>query len=119
MGHEHEPDGHEGPADRAARGADASGTTGVTELRAIPAGADGAGVPGATRQPGRAALAGVTAAAGEGPPDAGAEAAAAEGRAAGAGATGRDVRGPVRERPGVRQPGFREDARPFVDWTRA
>src|SRR5512147_2783502 len=130
-GHEHESDGHEGAADRAAqgpapagdagglRGADASGTTGVTELRAIPAGADGAGVPGAARQPGRAALAGVAAAAGEGPPDAGAEAAAAEGRAAGAGATGRDVRGPVQERPGVRQPGFREDARPFVDWTRA
>src|SRR5512144_2251949 len=130
-GHEHEPAGHEGPADRAAqgpapagdagglRGAGASGTTGVTELRAIPAGADGAGAPGAARQPGRAAPAGVAAAAGEGPADAGPEASAAEGGAAGAGAFGRHVRGPVRERPGVREPGEREDARPFGDWTRA
>jgi hypothetical protein len=128
-GHEHEPDGHEGAADRTAQGAapagDAGGLrgtgtaspAGVAELRAVPAGADGAGVPGAARQPGRAAVAGVAAAAGEEPPDAGPEAAAAEGRAAGAGAAGRDVRGPVRECAGVRQSGLREDARPLIDWT--
>jgi hypothetical protein len=129
-GHEHEPDGPEGAVDRAAqgaapagdaggvRGAGTSGTAGVAELRAVPVGPDGAGVPGAARQPGRAAPAGVAAAAGEEPPDAGPEAAPAEGRAASAGAAGRDVRGPVRERAGVRQPGLGEDTRPLIDWTR-
>src|SRR5512147_1644638 len=130
-GHEHGPDGHEGPADRAAqgtapardagglRGVGATGPAGVTELRAVPAGPDGAGVPGAARQPGGAAPAGVAAAAGEEPADAGPEASAAESGATGAGAVGRDVREPVRERLGVRQPGFWEDARFIIDWTGA
>jgi hypothetical protein len=127
--HEHEPDGPEGAADRAAqgaapagdaggvRGAGATGAAGVAELRAVPAGSDGAGVPGAARQPGRAVVAGLAAAAGEEPADVGPEAVAPEGRPAGADAVGRDIRGPVRERAGVRQSGFREDARPFIDWT--
>jgi hypothetical protein len=129
-GHEHEPDGPEGPADRAAqgaapagdaggvRGAGASGAAGGAELRAVPAGPDGAGVPGPARQPGGTAPAGLAAAAGEEPPDARPEAPAAEGRAAGANTPGRDVRGPVRERTGVRQPGEWEDARSLIDWTR-
>src|SRR5512135_1798933 len=105
--HEHEPDGPEGAADRAAqgaapggdaggsRGAGATGAAGVAERRAIPAGPDGAGVPVATRQPGRAAVAGLATTAGGEPADAGPEAAAAEGGAAGAVLVGRDVRGPV------------------------
>jgi hypothetical protein len=129
-GHEHEPDGHEGPVDRAAqgaapagdaggfRGAGAAGTAGVAELRAVPAGPDGAGMPVTARQPGGAAPAGLAAASGEGPAGAGLEAVAAEGGAAGAGAAGRGVRGPVRERAGVRQSGFGEDARSFLDRTR-
>jgi hypothetical protein len=128
-GHEHGHDGHEGAAHRALEGAapagdarglrgdGAAGGAGVAELRALPAGADGAGVPGPAGPPGRAAAPGVAIATGEGPPDARAQAAAAEGGAAGAGAPGRDVRGPARERAGVREPGFGEDARPFIDWT--
>src|SRR5512135_2081251 len=81
-GHEHESDGLEDAADRAAqgaapagdagglRGAGAPGAAGVAELRAVPAGPDGTGVPGSARQPGRAAVAGLAAAAGEEPPGA-------------------------------------------------
>jgi hypothetical protein len=129
-GHEHEPDGLEDAVDRAAqgaapagdaggvRGAGASGAAGVAELRAVPAGPDGTGMPGAARQPGGTAVAGLAAAAGEDPPDPRPEASAAEGGAAGTDAAGRDVRGPVRERAGVRQPGEWEDARSLIDWTR-
>jgi hypothetical protein len=127
--HEHEPDGPEGAVDRAAqgvapagdagglRGTGATGAAGVTELRAVPAGADGAGMPVAARQPCGAAVARLAATAGEEPADARPEATATEGRAAGTGASGRDVRGPVRERAGVRQPGLGEDARPLSNWT--
>ena len=128
-GHEHESDGPEGAVDRAAqgvapagdaggvRGAGASGAAGVAELRAVPAGPDGAGVSGAARQPCGAAVAGLAATAGEEPADARPEAATTEGRAAGTSASGRDVRGPVRERAGVWQPGLGEDARPLSNWT--
>jgi hypothetical protein len=126
--HEHEGDGPEGAVDRAAqgaapagdaggfRGAGASGAAGVAELRAVPAEPDPAGVPVAARQPGRPVVAGLAAPPGEDPADARPEAAAGEGGAAGAGASGGNVRGAVRERAGVRQPGFREDARPLRDW---
>jgi hypothetical protein len=129
--HEHEPDGPEDAVDRAAqgtapagdaggfRGDGTPGAAGIAELRAVLAEPDGAGVPVAARQPCGAAVAGLAAAPGEEPPDARPEAAAAEGGAAGAGASGRDVRGPVRECAGVRESGLGEDARSFIDWTRA
>jgi Mu transposase-like protein len=100
------------------RGAGATSPAGVAELRALPAGADGTGDPGAARPPDRAAPAGVAAAAGEGPPGAGPEAATAESGAADPGADGRSVRGPLRERAGVREPGFGEDARIISDLSR-
>src|SRR5512135_2304845 len=90
------------------RGAGAAGPAGVAELRTVPAGSDGAGDPGASRSPDRAAPAGVAAAAGEGPSGAGPQAPAAEGGAADPGPDGRGVRGPLRERAGVREPRERE-----------
>ena len=65
----------------------------------------------------RAAAARVAAAAGQGSGVAGPEAPATEGGPAGAVAAGWVVRRPLRERPGVRQPGEREDARPIGDRT--
>src|SRR5512135_1561176 len=100
------------------RGTGAPGPAGVAELRALPAGADRAGVPGAAREPDRADVAGVATAPGEDPRVTRPEAAAAEGRAAGAGAFGRDVRGPAGERPGVRQPREWEDTRIMCDLSR-
>jgi hypothetical protein len=100
------------------RGAGATGPAGVDELRAVPAGADGTGDPDAPRPSDRAAASGVAAAAGEGPPGAGPEATAAEGGAADPGASGRGVRGPLRERAGVREPGIGEDARLIGDLSR-
>jgi Mu transposase, C-terminal domain len=121
--HEHSINRYEGAIDRQLegaasagdaglfRGAGASGPAGVAELRALPSELDGAGAPGAPWPPDRAAPEGVATAAGEGPSGAGPEAAAAEGGAADPGPDGRDVRGPLRERAGVRQPGIGEDAR--------
>jgi hypothetical protein len=128
--HEFQHGGHESATDRQSqgsapaddasqfRGAGATGGAGVAELRALPAGADGAGMPGTSWAPDRAVAAGVAVAAGANASDAGPEATAAEGGAAGAGAVGRDVRGPVRERLGVREPGEWEDARFIGDISR-
>jgi hypothetical protein len=128
--HEFQRDRYESPIDRQSqgaaptddasqfRGAGATGGAGVAELRALPAGADGAGMSGAAWTPDRAVAAGVAAAAGEDPSDVGPEASAAEGGAASAGAPGWGVRGPVRECPGVREPGEWEDARSICDRSR-
>ena len=127
--HEFELSRHEDAVDRRPEGAAPAGdagqlrdagaasATGVAELRALPLGADAAGMPDASRPPGRAALAGIALAAGKDDSDARFEALAAEGGAASADAPGRDVRGPVRERFGVREPGFWENPRIIVAWT--
>jgi hypothetical protein len=92
------------------RGAGAAGAAGGAELRAVPAGAGGAGVPGAAAEPDRAAAARVAAAAGEELAGVGPEAVPAEGAAAGPGPAGGVVRGPARERPGLRGPGLGQNA---------
>jgi hypothetical protein len=75
------------------RGAGAAGATGGTELRAVPAGAGAAGVPGAAEQARRASAARLEAAAGEELAGIGSEAAAGQGGAAGADAAGGVVPG--------------------------
>ena len=100
------------------RDAGSPSTAGVAELRALPAGVDSAGVPCASRSPGRAAHEEVAAATGEEPSNTRPEASAAEGSATSADAFGRDIRRSSGERAGIREPGIREDARTFVDWTR-
>jgi hypothetical protein len=93
------------------RGAGAPGPTGGTELRAVPAGAGAAGVPGAAEQTCRASAARVAAAAGEELVGVGPEAAAGQGGPAGADAAGGVVPGSCGERAGVRAAGLGEDAR--------
>jgi hypothetical protein len=126
---DHEPRGHESAIDcisegvapahgaEQLRGAGPPGPAGIAQLRAIPAGAGRAGVPGAAWASDRAVAAGVAAAAGEDPGGAEPEAAPAEGGAAGAGPAGRDVPGPVRERAGLRQPGQREDPCAIINFS--
>ncbi len=75
------------------RGAGAAGPAGESELRAVPAGAGPAGVPGAAEQARRASAERLEAAAGEELAGAGSEAAADQGRAAGADAAGGIVSG--------------------------
>jgi hypothetical protein len=77
------------------RGAGAAGPAGGFDLRAVPAGAGRAGVPGAAEQACRASAARVAAAAGEELAGAGSEAAADQGGAAGADAAGGFVPGPL------------------------
>ncbi len=92
------------------RGAGASGASGGAELRAVPAEPGGARVSAAAEQPDRASAEAVASAAGEELAGAGAEAAAVEGAAADAEPAGRIVRGPSRERAGVRGAGIGQDA---------
>jgi hypothetical protein len=75
------------------RGAGAAGPAGGAELRAVPAGAGRAGVPGAAEQACRASAARVAAAAGEKLAGLGPEAVAGQGGAAGADAAGGFVPG--------------------------
>lgn len=75
------------------RGVGASGPAGGAELRAVPAGAGPAGVPGTTQQSRRASAASVASAAGEELAGVGPEAAAGQGGAAGAVAAGGVVPG--------------------------
>lgn len=92
------------------RGAGTAGAAGGVELRTVPAGAGPAGVPGATRPADGASAAGLAAAPGEELAGAGPEAAADQGGAAGAVASGGIVRGPARERAGIRSAGIGKDA---------
>jgi hypothetical protein len=98
------------------RGAGPASAAGGRELRAVSAGPGAAGVPGAAAETGRALAARIAVAAGEELAGVGAEAAAGEGLAAGAGAAGGIVRGPPRERPGVRATGIWKDAFAVGDW---
>ena len=75
------------------RGTGAAGATGGTELRAVPAGAGTAGMPGAAEQARRASAARLEAAAGEELAGVGSEAAAGQGGAAGTDAAGGVVPG--------------------------
>jgi hypothetical protein len=77
------------------RGAGPASPAGVAQLRAVPAGAGPAGVPGAAEQAGGAAVAAVPAAAGEDVAGVGPQAAAGQGGAAGPDAAGGLVRGPA------------------------
>jgi hypothetical protein len=90
------------------RGVGATGATGGAELRAVPAGPGATGVPGAAGAADRAAAARLTAAAGEELADAGVEAPAGQSSAASADTTGGIVRGPARERAGLRSSGIGE-----------
>jgi hypothetical protein len=92
------------------RGAGASGAAGGTELRAVPAGAGPAGVPGAAEQARRASAARVEAAAGEELVGIGPEAAAGQGGTAGADAARGFVPGSCGERAGLRSAGLGQDA---------
>jgi hypothetical protein len=87
-----------------------NGFAGVAQLRAIPAGAGAAGVPGAEEQACRAAAARLEAASGEELADTGSEASAAEGSAAGPDVAGGFVPGPARECAGLRAARLGEDA---------
>src|SRR3954452_23300547 len=100
------------------RGGGPAGPAGVAELRALPAGADRAGMPGPAGKPDRAIAPGLATAPGEDAGVAGPEATAGEGGAAGPGVGGRDVRGPSRECPGLRQSRLGEDARLVGDLAR-
>lgn len=109
-----EPEGT-GPADDASdvRGGGRRGAGQRADVRAVPAGPErGRGEP-PPGEPDRAVAAGVEAAAGEELGGAGHEAAAGEGGASGEGTARRGVRGPARERAGVRPAGFGEDAPPL------
>jgi hypothetical protein len=92
------------------RGAGATGPAGGAELRAVPAGAGPAGVPGTGEQACRASAARFETAAGEELVGVGAEAAAGQGGAAGADAAGGVVPGSCGERAGVRSAGLGQDA---------
>src|SRR5215470_8386518 len=92
------------------RGAGEAGSAGVAELRAVPAVPGGTGVPGAAGQADRPAAAAVAAAAGEELAGPGAEAVPGEGAAAGEDVAGGVVRGPARERAGLRRARLGEDA---------
>jgi hypothetical protein len=91
------------------RGAGAAGATGGSELRAVPAGSGGTGVPGASEQPDRASVTSIASAAGEELVGSGVEAVAVEGAATGAGATGGFVRGSSGERASIRSSGIWKD----------
>jgi hypothetical protein len=95
----------------AVRGSGAAGDGRVLELRTIPCGNAGAGVPAAAAPPHRAAAERVAVAAGEELADAGVEASAAPGGAAVAGTAERGVFGPARECAGVRPAGRGQDTR--------
>lgn len=84
------------------RGVGSAGGVGVAELRAVPAGVGGAGMPDAAREPDCAAPATIEPAAGEGSSELRSEASADEGSAELSDAAGRNVSGPPREPPGVR-----------------
>jgi len=92
------------------RGAGASGAAGGTELRAVPAGAGPARVPGAAEQARRTSAARVEAAAGEELAGVGPEAAAGQGGPASADAAGGVVPGSCGERAGLRSAGLGQDA---------
>jgi hypothetical protein len=92
------------------RGAGATGTAGGTELRAVPAGAGPARVPGAAEQARRASAARLEVAAGEELAGVGPEAAAGQGGPAGADAAGGVVPGSCGERAGLRSAGLGQDA---------
>src|SRR5262249_18626642 len=94
------------------RGAGAAGAAGGVELRALLPGPSPAGVPGAARPADGASAAGLAAAPGEELAGAGSEASAGEGGAAGAVAAGGVIRGPARERAGIRSAGIGKD--PFT-----
>jgi hypothetical protein len=130
----HEADGSEGreagagelpegaaPADDAG-GVPASGRPGPAgspELRALPAGAGAPGVRRAETETGGATAAGLTATLGEKPVGLRPEAAAGEGGAAGADAVDRGVRGPARERAGVRGGGLGQSPSSVIPlWSR-
>src|SRR5262249_58853507 len=78
--------------------------------------AGGAGVPGAAGQADRPAAAAVAAAAGEELASVGAEAVPGEGAAAGEDAAGGVVRGPARERAGLRPARLGKDPFAVRDW---
>ncbi len=92
------------PADAAGQlsRAGPAGSAGGPELRAVPADTAGTGVSGASQQAGAAVAARVAAAVGEELAGLGPEAAAGEGGAASEDAAGGVVRGPARERAGIR-----------------
>jgi len=92
------------------RGAGASGAAGGTELRAVPAGAGPARVPGAAEQARRTSAARVEAAAGEELAGAGPGASAGQGGTADADAAGGVVPGSCGERAGLRSAGLGQDA---------
>jgi hypothetical protein len=92
------------------RGAGTAGAAGVVEPRAVSVESDGAGIPGAEEQTHGEVVARVAVAAGEELVGIGREASAGESGAADAGVAGGVVRGPSRERDGVRSAGFGEDA---------
>jgi hypothetical protein len=128
--HERERDRREDPTDRQPQGASFAGDAervrgsgpacpaGVAELRALPAGADRARVPGPAGEPDRALTPGFAVAPGEDAGVARPEATAGEGGAANPGLAGWIVRGSTRECPDVRQPGEWEDARLISDLAR-
>src|ERR1700722_4667336 len=88
----------------------ASGATGGAELRAVPARPGATGVSGATGGADRAAGGGLGFPPGGGVAGGGGEAPADEGGAAGADTAGGSVRGPARERAGLRSSGIGKDA---------
>jgi hypothetical protein len=94
------------------RGDGPAGAAGGPQLRAVPAGPGGAGVPGAAAEAGGALAARLALAPGEELAGVGPEAAAGQGGAAGPDAAAGLVRGPARERAGVRPAGLGEN--PFA-----
>jgi hypothetical protein len=98
------------------RGDGPAGTAGGTQLRAVPAGAGAAGVPGAAEQAGGTLAARLAAASGEELAGAGPQAPAGPGGAAGQDAPGGLVPGPAGERTGVRPARQWQDAPAVCDW---
>jgi hypothetical protein len=92
------------------RGVGPAGAAGGAQLRALPPGAGATGDAGASGQADRASVAAVAVAVRQELAGVGPQAVAGEGAATGSGAVGGFVCGPARERVGVRERGFGEDA---------